>query len=221
LKASWQRHTLVQIRPEALHLAADQAQGDFARAGWQHWANKHLPVVVTRQPQSQRTDVVRLGLPLPRCWGRLRLFLDVGTEDILATQAFPLLADLLTTVLPLHAALSGLENHLATHGVATQVYGSFGWQHLTGLDYVHAESDLDLLVHVVNGQAADAAAQALATCPMTQPRLDGELLFPNGKAVAWREWLAWRAGYSLQCLVKSLHEAHLVHDIGDLTAEHV
>ena len=47
------------------------------------------------------------------------------------------------------------------------------------------------------------------SCPsfavsFAEPRLDGELRFPDGAAVAWREWEAWRAGRSRAVLVKRL-----------------
>jgi len=36
------------------------------------------------------------------------------------------------------------------------------------------------------------------------PRLDGELVFPDGAAIAWREWVAHREGRAAQVLVKRL-----------------
>ena len=37
------------------------------------------------------------------------------------------------------------------------------------------------------------------------PRVDGELVFPRGEAVAWREWLQWRRGEVDSVMVKRLH----------------
>ena len=44
----------------------------------------------------------------------------------------------------------------------------------------------------------------LAAVDWDGPRLDGELLFPDGAAIAWREWQAWRQGRAPQVLVKRL-----------------
>ena len=51
---------------------------------------------------------------------------------------------------------------------------------------------------------ADEVARALATASWAGPRLDGELLFPDGAAIAWREWSDYRQGRASQVLVKRL-----------------
>jgi phosphoribosyl-dephospho-CoA transferase len=88
--------------------------------------------------------------------------------------------------------------------VEAVVYGSFGWQQLTGLDYLREGSDIDLLLQVASPEQADAAVAALHASGIESPRLDGELVFPDGSAVAWREWAIWRAGLVEQVLVKRL-----------------
>ena len=76
--------------------------------------------------------------------------------------------------------------------VDARIYGSYGLQQLTGLSYLHAESDIDLCLSVDDAAAADLAAAALSGAAFARPRLDGELVFPDGRAVAWREWQPWR-----------------------------
>ncbi|MDH2327689.1 malonate decarboxylase holo-[acyl-carrier-protein] synthase [Cereibacter sp. SYSU M97828] len=66
-----------------------------------------------------------------------------------------------------------------------RAYGSAAWQALTGLPYLRAGSDLDLLV------ADPALVPAVLALPQT-PRLDGEVLLPDGRAVALREYGAAR-----------------------------
>jgi phosphoribosyl-dephospho-CoA transferase len=85
------------------------------------------------------------------------------------------------------------------------------------LNSLRQQSDLDLLVPVPDVGAADLAAQRLNTCAPDDGRLDGELVFPDGSAVAWREWHAWSAGCTRQCLVKQHQGATLVSDVGWLT----
>ncbi len=55
----------------------------------------------------------------------------------------------------------------------------------------------------MSGQC-DAAAVLLRRSDDGSPRLDGELSFPDGSAVAWREWVAWRSGRVSAILVKRL-----------------
>ena len=135
----------------------------------------------------------------------------------------------------LRPAAMRLDQALAAAGASARVYGSFGWQHLTGLGYLHPGSDLDLLVRVRDAAGADVALAALqeaaaAFAPHAEPpggsrladaaggeiplapRLDGELAFDDGRAVAWREWATWRDGRARQVLVKTSSGAYLEPD---------
>ena len=85
---------------------------------------------------------------------------------------------------------------------------------MTGLPYLHERSDLDLWLAVDEAEQADAAVAALQRCTPAGLRLDGELMFTDGSAVAWREWAAWRAGRCRMLLVKRLHGAALDRRVG-------
>lgn len=212
-----QRHQLVQLAPAgwAQLLARDWAEP--ARACLAHWAAQGLPLVVTRQPEGLAPDLIQLGLPAPTCWGRLRLTLQADRADVLGGAEFPGL-DRVAQQWPAEARAPWLAlcSDLAALQVRAQVYGSHGWQHLTGLAYVHERSDLDLFMPVASIRAADAVAALLAGWAGPTPRLDGELGFADGAAVAWREWLHWRQGRVEQLLVKRLHDVTLQSDF-DLT----
>lgn len=201
------RHRLVHVRKEALARLAEAATSGHARAGLTHWVDRMLPLVVTRQHPDQAPHLLCLGLPLPLHWGRHRLGFSLPREDVLVYTSFPSLGELVQARAP---ALRPLADTLQALGLHTQVYGSHGWQWLSSLTYIHEASDLDLLIRVHNTHQADLAAEALLACEEGPLRLDGELMFPNGAAVAWREWAAWRAGRTPQYLIKTLHGAELV-----------
>jgi phosphoribosyl-dephospho-CoA transferase len=99
----------------------------------------------------------------------------------------------------------------ARHATA-RVFGSHGWQAITGLDHVRSASDLDLWIGVDDVAHADAVARALGAFDAARPRLDGELVFADGAAVAWREWTGWRAGRARAVLVKHIDGVALRHD---------
>ncbi|MDY0746671.1 malonate decarboxylase holo-[acyl-carrier-protein] synthase [Paucibacter sp. R3-3] len=191
------RHQLALLSDAGWQAVMARDWDEQARACLTHWAARRLPLVVTRQ-QQQQSDQVALGLPAPQRWGRRRIALAVPRTQIAWFDEFPE-ASALPRLRPLHAALKSL-------GITARIYGSHGWRLLTGLpDHLRDGSDLDLWLAAADEAQADEAAALLASAPAQGPRLDGELVFPDGRAVAWREWLAWRAGAARHLLVKTLH----------------
>ena len=63
-------------------------------------------------------------------------------------------------------------------------------------------------------EQADAVAALLRGFAPARPRLDGELAFDGGVAVAWREWAAWRAGAARSLLVRTIAGASLSSRFG-------
>ena len=179
-----------------------------------HWATHRLPVVVTRQPRDAAADGwIALGLPAPQRWDRRRLALQVSRAELLCLDEFPSLAEV-QPLLPASAQrpMRELMDQLHACDAAARVFGSHGWQAISGLDHLRPGSDLDLSVAVHGAGHADAAAHVLQSFDAARPRLDGELVFNDGAAVAWREWIEWRAGRARAVMVKRLHGVTLQHD---------
>lgn len=174
-----------------------------AHACLAHWAQHDLPLVVTRQ-RPQAGDAVCLGLPAPARWARRRIALALPQAELARFGAFPsqcALSPLLAVAQ--RRSWRALCGGLAACGVQARVYGSHGWQLLTGLDHLRPASDIDLCIAVDGPAQADAVAVLLQSWS-DGLRLDGELVFAGDRAVAWREWLAWRGGRTASVLVKRL-----------------
>lgn len=169
-----------------------------------HWAAHRLPLVVTRRPPSD-ADTIALGLSAPGCWERRRIALAVPRREVLYFDEFPC-AERVLSLLPdtARADWRRLCADLQATGTFARVYGSYGWTHFSGLDHVRAGSDIDVWIAVSDADQADAVAKVLASFAGAHPRLDGELVFDGRTAVAWREWLAWRAGRARSLLVKRI-----------------
>ncbi len=157
-------------------------------------------------------DIVALGLPAPEAWERRRIALQVPRNTIAWLDEFPRAADALR-LLPAQARppVRALLEGVASLGVQARVYGSHGWQLISGERYLHADSDLDLWMAVEDTLQADAVAHRLQSMSLARPRIDGELVFVDGAAVAWREWATWRAGRTRGLLVKRLSGATIEH----------
>ena len=165
-EAAW-----VQVRARAWDA---QAQSILA-----NWHEAQLPLVVCRQRSPESPGSVSLGLPAPLLWERRKLALEVVHEDIERVGDFPFLTHgLLST-----ADASALQNflqHLEVLHVSARVYGSYGWQQLTGLACARDSSDLDLLIHVPDLDIAGQVVWLLRGLQLAC-RVDGELIFPMAK----------------------------------------
>lgn len=206
------RHQLAYLKPAVWARLAREQHDAPARELVAHWAALALPVVVTRQPEAgtDADDRIRVGLSAPAAWQRRRIALRVAHDEVLWFDEFPR-AERIATLLPRSARepWKRLCAAVAATGATAHVYGSHGWQALSGLRHVRSGSDIDLWLRVDGEEQADAVAEVLMAPPAPLPRLDGELLFHDGSAVAWREWQAWRAGRSRAVLVKTVDRSFL------------
>lgn len=199
------RHQLARLTPAGWADVMSHAWDAEAAACLAHWAAEGLPLVVTRQRDGRHGGTVALGLPAPARWGRRRLALAVPRAAIAYFDEFPAAAQL-APLLPrgLRPGWRRLSGQLAACGVQPRVYGSHGWQAITGLDHVHARSDIDLWIAVADERQADTVTALLAGFDAGTRRVDGELVFDGGAAVAWREWQAWRRGAAARLLAKTV-----------------
>lgn len=95
-------------------------------------------------------------------------------------------------------------------GIKFAVYGSLAWQALTGLAYVTPTSDLDVLVTVRSERELMESLDLMKGRAGNLP-LDGEVIFPNGMAVAWKEVDQLRKdGWEGLVLAKSLMDVQLI-----------
>jgi phosphoribosyl-dephospho-CoA transferase len=84
------------------------------------------------------------------------------------------------------------------------VFGALLWEHATGLPYLTAKSDLDLLWSISDERTAALLVERLLKIEAEGPvRLDGELELPDGAGVNWRE-LARNSDQHSQVLVKTM-----------------
>lgn len=210
------RHQLARLTTVAWCRLFSAARDDVERDSFAMWAERGWPVVVTQQPCGASGDPawIAMGLAAPTRWERRRIALQVAREEVLFFDEFPA-ATLLTAQLPTRqrASWATLCGAWRATGAMPRVYGSHGWQLLTGMAYVRGGSDIDLWTPVDGVAQADAVAATLAGADLTGHRLDGELLFRGDRAVSWREWMLWRTGRSRALLVKSLGGTEMVRTI--------
>lgn len=201
------RNQLVWLNKRAWAQIEDRLWDAEAQTILAYWRTQRLPLVVCRQRVETLADQVCLGLPAPQQWSRRRLALSVNLSAIIGCGVFP---SLLQVAQANHWRQGVLElsEELVAQGVQAQVYGSHGWQLLTGLPYLHSASDLDLSLNVIDFEDASQVTQLLEATPLPM-RIDGEIVFSGGQAIAWRELHKLLAGQTTQVMVKDLHRVWL------------
>jgi phosphoribosyl-dephospho-CoA transferase len=163
-----------------------------------------LPFIVCRHPTQIGKDNLSLGLALP---DKRRIGFCVEASGICRHRA-PLSLDEVLPSLPdpWLPTINQLAAHLRTVGMEAGVYGSAAWQVMTGVSYLRGDSDLDLLLAPATEEQLRLVLEILGSMEGARPRLDGEVILPDGGAVAWRE----AASESATLLVKTLSDVSLV-----------
>lgn len=195
------RHQLVWLDASGWQQALAAALPEH-RPALQQWQQRQAPLVVRRHEPDARADQICLGLPLPpdaASGHKLRIGLKVQRTHIARIQPALPLHLALAVPQPWHDAL--LEFVHAARPFELQVYGSLAMQVLTGLPYLSASSDIDLLFHPRSASQLEQGLALLADHAQRLP-LDGEIIFPDAQAVAWKEWRLARSTQA-KVLVKS------------------
>lgn len=202
------RHDLVYLRPEATFTTPCAEPGSPLWLAARQWIARGRPLVAARQPTGGGAILLGLALPLHQARKRLSILAEAGqiadvrpplSVERCAPRLAPATGD----------RLQALAATIRSSGATLGVYGSLAWETLSGEAYRHAESDIDLICDVADfaqyerALAAFSGAAAHFSC-----RLDGELRFPNGDAVAWAE-LAGQPTRHKAVLVKGEREVAL------------
>jgi phosphoribosyl-dephospho-CoA transferase len=195
----WRRHDLLHVAPDvwASALAHRPALADLPLL--EQWTDRKWPVIVRRRAQGEDPGLVPVGVPLPPAAGKCRVALVLPPGGILQRSSPPLLRA------TAEVANSGWQSTIASllalgtrTGAEPLAFGSLLWEHLTGLAYLSPQSDLDVLWPLPADFDVRSLVAGIAKVQRDAPfRIDGEVIFPDGSAVNWRElWTAHRTPYS-------------------------
>lgn len=203
------RHDLVYLDRDAAFETSCAATGDSLWQAARDWIAAGRPLVAARQPAGG--GLLQLGLSLPLKQQRKRLTIHVDRRAVARIDA-PLTIARCCSRLPVAEAdvLRRLAERAAACSARLGVFGSLAWEALSGEDYRHADSDIDLICDVETLPQFDAVLAALQqAADQLSCRLDGEIRFPDGNAVAWREVAAQLKNPAALVLVKGPHEVGL------------
>lgn len=194
MSETWKRHDLLCVKPRAWS-GVLSTRPQLAAIPWiAQWAARGWPLIVRRRLPGDDPELIPVGLPLPPVDGKRRVAAQIAPEDVRERLPPLTLRNARGETPPSwHGTVDALLEIADETGVEPRVFGSLLWQRLTGLPYLSADSDLDLLWPVTDPDTAARLVRALAGIERRSPvRCDGEILLPDGGGVQWREWLGSR-----------------------------
>lgn len=215
---AWRRHDLLHVAPDAWAstLAHRPSLADLPLV--RTWAARGWPVIVRRRVEAEDPSLAPVGVPLPPAASKRRVALLLPPEGVLQRSSPPSLRAVASV------ADAGWQSTIVSllklgerSGVEPSAFGSLMWQHQTGLAYLSPRSDLDLLWPAPPGFDVLSLVFAIAEIQLDAPmRIDGEVIFPDGSAVNWRElWSAYLAGDGAEVLAKTMEGVRLL-DVASL-----
>ena len=126
------------------------------------WARLDRPVIVRRRMAGDFADGVPAALPLPPNRGKRRLAFSFASGAAVVALPPVLLRDAARAApaawQPIIAALLDLGE---AAGMTPRVFGALLWEHATGLPYLTARSDLDLLWSISDERTAASLVEGL------------------------------------------------------------
>jgi phosphoribosyl-dephospho-CoA transferase len=185
----YRRHDLVWLTPEGWDTVLRGLTGAPRDLGLE-WQARGLPAVVRRTEPDTPPDLVCLGIPAPPdAHSGQKVRLGFAAERCHVAEVRPALAlDDVEAPAAWQPGLASMGIALRAAGVECRVFGSLAMQTLTGERYLGAGSDVDLLLRPRDATQLDAGLALVARHAQHLP-LDGEIEFPLGHAVSWKEWL--------------------------------
>ena len=209
------RHKLVWLSDAGWQAAIDN-EGPGAlhqRAAIDQWRRADWPAVIRRSDADATDHEVCLGIalpPHPTDGSKTRIAFRAAKSEVKKILA-PIRIGAVAAAAPAawRASLAALEAEAERHGLSIRVYGSLALQALTGQHYLRPASDIDLLIYPATVAQLETGVALLAAYRKILP-LDGEIVFPSGRAVAWVEWLnAMQGGVTPRVLAKGNDTVHL------------
>ncbi|MTV36687.1 malonate decarboxylase holo-[acyl-carrier-protein] synthase [Duganella radicis] len=200
-----ERHALVWLNDAGWSAAIAAAQPEH-QAALARWQRRDWPVVVRRLDADAAADEVSLGLPLPPDADGIKVRIPLRARHAHIARSSDAIE--LKSALPAAGAWHGQAAALCDAMPGLRVFGSLAMQALTGLQYVSPSSDIDVLFRPASHQHLADGAALLARHAEHLP-LDGEIVFPGGAAVSWKEWQMAMA-HPAKVMVKELRAVRLV-----------
>jgi phosphoribosyl-dephospho-CoA transferase len=201
------RHRWVHVAPAERASIAAACAHEALRSEVAEWLALDRPLIARARRPGETSQTQPLGLCLPRARATRRVSLAIAPAAVARVEEVATLHEVERVLPPSCLAVTRVLCERAMQlGFEARAFGSAAWQWRTGENYLHEDSDLDLLAAPPDAHALKQWLALLDHLDATSPmRLDGEIECPSGDAVNWRELARGPA----QVLLKSNRGARL------------
>jgi phosphoribosyl-dephospho-CoA transferase len=157
------RHSLLILKEHARPLPYTcEEENEF----FINWVMRKHPLICTRQSKRNDSKTLQVGIPsYDKEKGRkFRYTYLIQKTDVLKIAELPLLSKV-------------FSHHPLDFANDVKIYGSYCWKYLTNLNYVHSDSDLDILIRYANQSIQKLALLMIQLKKQLMVTLDGEIRF--------------------------------------------
>jgi len=179
------------------------------------WIARGRPVIIRRPCISDDGKFVYVGLSLPPDPVKRRLAFRLPFFSLTNVVEPPLWTECAEAFSESSEMASPILSVIEAAKLPLQTFGSYAWQHYTGLSYLTPHSDIDLIVPINRHEDWRRFRQLMSETQKTDQRVDLEIILNGDASFHWREFeapgtrLLFKGNYSVWMGDKSDVEAFL------------
>jgi phosphoribosyl-dephospho-CoA transferase len=152
------------------------------------WLGKGRPAIIRRPCVGEDGKSVYVGLSLPPDPVKRRLGFRLPFSSLANVVEPPLWTECAEAFSESSEMISPILSATEAAELALQTFGSYAWQHYTGLSYVTPHSDIDLLVPIYRRKDWQRFQQSMSETQKPDRRVDLEIILSGDASFNWREF---------------------------------
>jgi phosphoribosyl-dephospho-CoA transferase len=185
------RHSFAWITDSGSHsefAESETPQND--RVCLRNWLGRGRPLIIRRPCRSEDGKSVYVGLSLPPNPVKRRLAFRLPFSSLANVVEPPLWTEC-AEASPESSEMAGpILSVIEAANLTLQTFGSYAWQHFTGLSYVTSNSDIDLIVPINRREDWQRFRELMSEAQKKDQRVDLEIMLNGDASFNWREFEA-------------------------------
>jgi len=155
-----------------------------------NWLSRGHPVTIRRPCRSEDGKFVYVGLSLPPDPVKRRLAFRLPFSLLANAVEPPLWTECAEAFSESFEMTSRILSVIEAAKLPLQTFGSYAWEHHTGLSYVTPHSDIDLIVPINRREDWQRFRELMSEAQRTDQRVDLEIMLNGDASFNWREFEA-------------------------------